>query len=414
MTLTHADEPSLLEERDALVDALVAAQDQLSALIAIMRMSSDTLDLVAITPKVLDAALELTDSDAVVLSRDAGRPNVGAHHPLPGIEALDQVLTEELAAMRLGLGSVDGMSWVVVRFPSFPQYGIAVGRLRGPAYTTGDVRMLHTMALATEQLRKLSQLHLSVVEQAAVAKEHQIASRLAQAVLPSAHPRLPGVDFFARCSPASLTGGDFMVFAEIDGVLWAAVGDVAGKGLPAAMIMTQAVAAVRVALRDGDPDDPAGALVEIGADLAGYLCSVESFITLAVAAHRPGSGVVTLSNAGHSPVVYVPGSGEPPRSIGPSSPPIGVVVPRRPQTVTLPLPPGAALIIGTDGLVEQPDPGGEMLGYDTFLRTCNTTVDQASVLGEMLFALVDEHGAGTPAADDRTLVVLRAGDQHDD
>ncbi len=413
MTLTYADDPSCLEERDALVDALVAAQDRLSALVALMRLSSDTLDLDELTLKMLEEALELTESDAVVLSWDHGRPNQRAAHAVVGVETLQRVLDEQLRTMQLGLGSGHDMSWTVVPFPSYPEVGIAVGRLRGPAYTTGDIRMLHTVALAIEQLSLLSRLHQEVVRQATVKKEHQLASRLAQAVLPSVHPALPGVDFFARCSPASLTGGDFMVFAEIDGVLWVAVGDVAGKGLPAAMIMTQAVAAVRVALRNGDPDDPAAALTEMGADLGGYLCSVESFITLAVAAHRPGSGTVALSNAGHSPVVYVPGAGEAPRSIGPSSPPLGVIVPRPPRTVVLPLPPGAALVIGTDGLVEQPDPAGDMLGYDVFLETCATPIDHAGELGEQLFRLVDEHADGTPAADDRTLVVLRAGNHHD-
>ena len=116
---------------------------------------------------------------------------------------------------------------------------------------------------------------------------------------------------------------------------------------------------------------------------------------------------MALCNAGHSPVVYWPGPAGRPGSIGPSAPPLGVVVPRPPRTVTCPSPPGARLVIGTDGLVEQPDPDGEMLGYDAFLESCATEAGSAAELGERLMAQVETHAAGTPAADDRTLVVLR-------
>ena len=327
---------------------------------------------------------------------------------MPGWGQLNLVLDERLKQMKLGSGTTGGLPWALTGFPSFPSVGIAIGRLRGPAYTTGDVRLLEIVALAVEQLSQVSRLHQELLRRTTVEKEHQLASRLAQAVLPTTQPSLPGVGFFARCTPAALTGGDFVVFAEVDDVLWIAVGDVAGKGLPAAMIMTQAVAAVRVAMRTGDPDDPAAVVALAGADLQDYLGSVESFVTLAVAVHRRGSGTVAVSNAGHSPVVHWPGHGEPPCSIGPSSPPLGVDGGRRARTVRVALRPGARLVIGTDGLVEQPDPTGEMLGYDAFVEVCATEAASATEFGEQLMRDVEIHAAGMPAADDRTLVVLQA------
>lgn len=409
MTLTALPgELTLRAERDALVDALIATQDRLAAVAALLKASSDTLDLDELTHRMLAEALELTGSDVAVLSCAHGRPHQRASRE-SGVRShrLNLVLDGCLQEMRLGSGTTDGLPWALTGFPSHPSVGIAIGRLRGPAYTTGDVRMLDTVAVAVEQLSQLSRLHQELVRQTAVEKEHQLASRLAQAVLPATQPSPPGVGFFARCVPAALTGGDFMAFAEVDDVLWIAVGDVAGKGLPAAMIMTQAVAAVRVAMRTGDPDDPAAAVAAVSRDLQGYLDSVESFLTLAVAVHRRGSGTVTLSNAGHSPVVYCPGPDEPPRSIGPSAPPVGVDVGRPPRTETLALRPGSRLVIGTDGLVEQPDPAGDLLGYDAFVDACRADASSAAELGERLMAQVERHANGTPAADDRTLVVLQ-------
>lgn len=409
MTLTAPSaELSLREERDALVDALVAAHDRLSALVAMIKVPDGTLDLDELTRRMLAEALELTGSDAIALSCAHGRPNQRASAgDGRGTVRLHPVLDARLARLEPGSGSDDGLPWAKVAFPSYPEVGIAVGRLRGPAYTTGDVRMLDIVALAVQQLSQLSRLHHELVRQTAVEKEHQLASRLAQSVLPATHPSLPDVGVFARCTPAALTGGDFMVFTEVDDVLWFAVGDVAGKGLPAAMIMTQAVAALRVAMRTGDPEDPAAAVEVAARDLQAYLGSAESFLTLAVGAHRHGSGTVALSNAGHSPVVHWPGAGRPAVGVRPGSPPLGVDGGRPPLTVTLGLPPGARLVIGTDGLVEQPDPEGRMLGYDAFTSACASPAATAAELGERLMVQVDEHACGTAPADDRTLLVLQ-------
>ncbi len=409
MTTTWTRELSPLEERDVLVDALVSAQDRLSALVAMLKVSRGTLDLDELQQRVLVEALAVTGSDAAILR---GAPGTSDHRASSGqhleVEQLCAVLDERLEHQQLGTGDAAGMAWAVAPFPSGPAVGIAVGRLRGPAYTTGDIRMLDVVALAIEQLTELSRLHRELVRQTALEKEHQLASRLAQAVLRADQPRVPGIDLFARCTPAAATGGDFIVFVESADALWVAVGDVAGKGLPAAMIMTQAVAAARIAMTTSDPDDPAEALLKTGCELQDYLESVGSFVTLAVAAHRRGSRTITLANAGHSPVVHQAGPGEAPRSVGPTVPPIGVAVPWAPQSVSLPFDPGARLVIGTDGLVEQPDPRGEMLGYDVFVAACGSDTGSAAELGEQLVAQVERHGAGTPAADDRTLVVLRA------
>ena len=257
-----------------------------------------------------------------------------------------------------------------------------------------------------DKLLTLTDLHRRGVHQAAVDREHQLASSLAQAILPSAAPAVAGVEVFARSVPAKLAGGDFMVFDILDGVLWFAVGDVAGKGLPAAVVMTMAVSAARVAMHRCADDDPASAVRAVGDDLFDYLSGVGLFVTMALGSYRAGSGIVHLANAGHSPIVSL-AAGQV-STVPPSMPPIGVIRAMKVRTQRVPLTGDDLLVLGSDGLTEQDSDTGVLYGYDRFHRNVagfsHLPVDE---IGEHLFADVNHHAAGTPASDDRTLVVLR-------
>ncbi len=278
-------------------------------------------------------------------------------------------------------------------------------RRTGIPYNTGDLQLIEAVVAAINKVMSLTDLHRRGVQRAAIDREHQLASTLAQANLPTAPPALDGVDVFATSIPASLAGGDFIVFEILHGVLWFAVGDVAGKGLPAAIVMTRAVSAARVAFHTNADDDPAAALDAIGDELFDYLSGVGLFVTMAVGSYRPRSGVVHLANAGHSPLLSVAGgviSGIPP-----SMPPIGVVRDLRCRTQRIRLGPNDLLVLGSDGLAEQENSAGELYGYDRLLHRveqwARLTVNE---MGDGLMNDVDEHAGGAPASDDRTLVVL--------
>ena len=237
-------------------------------------------------------------------------------------------------------------------------------------------------------------------------REHQLASSLAQAILPAAAPALAGVDVFAQSVPAKLAGGDFMVFDILDGVLWFAVGDVAGKGLPAAVVMTMAVSAARVAMHRCADDDPASAVRAVGDDLFDYLSGVGLFVTMALGSYRAGSGIVHLANAGHSPIVSL-AAGQV-STVPPSMPPIGVIRAMKVRTQRVPLTGDDLLVLGSDGLTEQDSDTGVLVRIRQIppqrAVLSHLPVEQ---IGDHLFADVNHHAAGMPASDDRTLVVLR-------
>jgi serine phosphatase RsbU (regulator of sigma subunit) len=379
------------DERDRMTAALVEAQDQLAALGALLQVATDSLDEARVLDHLLGEALELTGSDAARpaggdAERTARRPGcpTGAADPLHR-----------------------GGFRVSVDVPGPPVHRLTLARVHGPAYTTGDLRMVQAVAAAAGTLGRLTRMHRDALRRAAVEREHRLASELAQAALPTTVPRVRGVDLYARCEQADLTGGDLLVLHRDGDVLWFAVGDVVGKGLPAAMTMTRAVSALRVAFLTHPPDDPAAVVAAVGAALDDYLDDVDLFLTVAVGTVRAG-GPLRLCNAGHFPVLHRgPGDdGAAPQVVAPGCPPLGLPL-GRPTTVELPFGPGALLVLGSDGLAEQPDPFGVQFGRDRLCGACAGAGRTAAGIGAGLFDVVSAHAAGAPVSDDRTVLVLR-------
>lgn len=389
-----------------LTEVLITTQDRLAALSALTRVNVDTLGHDEAETSMLREALTLTDSDCAVLVHPA-------HRTVVGLAACADALAD---AAVVGLdrppgpatGLADGTSYVVARLPDAePAAALALGRVDGPPYSTGDLELVQAVVDALAMMARLTRLHVDAVRRATVEREHQAASALAQALSSTAVPDLPGVQLFASTVPAHRAGGDVVVVDEVDGVVWFAVGDVAGKGLPAAIVMTRAVSAARVAFLRGAPEDPAAALSAVGDELYDYLSDVGLFVTMVLGAFDPRSGALRLCNAGHSPVMTV--RGREVVDIPPSTPPLGVVPGVTGRTVTEVLHPGDALVLGSDGLAEQADPAGALLGYEALARVCREGTTGAAALGRRILETVAGHAQGTPASDDTTLVVLSAG-----
>lgn len=398
----------------ALTEALVASQDRLYVLRALLRVGDTSLQPRELMRRVMTEALELTGSDAAVVA-DGGVLLVVGHAELVSVGLRSQVLVEAGSGAdadrtaEVRVVPVEDGAAVMTRLGGRGTSPAALALVRGggPRYSMGDLQLVDAVRAVVERLRELAGLHREALQRVAVQREHELASSLAQAMLPTTPPLLPGVEVFARSEPASLAGGDFMSFVVAHDLLWMAVGDVAGKGLPAAIIMTRAVSATRAAFLATDQRDPAGAMHAVSEELYDYLDSVGLFITAVLASYQPGCGFVQLCNAGHSPVLAV--AGDQAVAVAPTAPPLGVVKALQPRTCRVPMPPGTTLVIGSDGLVEQPDADGRLFGYERFVQACvQGGADSVDRLGEQLFNQVRAHAHGTVAADDRTLVLVRA------
>jgi sigma-B regulation protein RsbU (phosphoserine phosphatase) len=216
-----------------------------------------------------------------------------------------------------------------------------VGSLSGRAFGQQDVELLQMAAD-----RAALALH------SMMSQDNELAAvALQRSLLPTALPAVPGLDLAARyVTGAGTVGGDWYdVFVLPDGRLGVVVGDVAGSGLDAAVIMGRLRSALRAYVLENA--DPAAALRLLDRKIQYF--EPGAMATVLYGVYTPGTGEFTVSLAGQlPPVLAAPGSRAGPLAIRPD-PPVGCADDRPRGSVTVLIPPGALLCCFTDGLVER-------------------------------------------------------------
>jgi phosphoserine phosphatase RsbU/P len=264
------------------------------------------------------------------------------------------------------------------------------GTLRDRVFTADDAELLQ---LAADRAALAVQSLLS-------REDHAAALALQRSLVPTARPAVAGVEVAARYVPGSgHVGGDWYdVFVLPSGQLALVVGDVAGSGLAAAVIMGRIRSALRAyALEFAGP---AKVLSKLDHKIQ-YFEENDVMATVSYAVLDPDSGQLAISSAGHfPPVIAAPGQPTAMARIA-VDPPIGVADPSRRQVTTLALTPGAVLCLYTDGLVERRDEPID----DGITRLCQAVTPEPpeDVCAWTMQALVGHQHPG----DDIALLVLR-------
>jgi sigma-B regulation protein RsbU (phosphoserine phosphatase) len=200
-------------------------------------------------------------------------------------------------------------------------------------------------ATAIDKLRTIERQR----EQQRVAQEFAFAQEIQASFLPQSLPALSHVQFAATYRPALNVGGDFYDVIELGpDELYVAVGDVSGKGMPAALLMAQALSMLRLIVKPGIA--PAAAMARWNAMLAGHTIR-GMFITAMLGRVVPSSRQVELCSAGHChPFTSAGGRAEQIKIAG--SPPLGLLPVLSTKSEAVTLEPHQWLVLYTDGLVE--------------------------------------------------------------
>jgi hypothetical protein len=192
-------------------------------------------------------------------------------------------------------------------------------------------------------------------QQALLESEMAAAREVQQILLPEQMESIPGFSIESVYEPAQQVGGDFFqILSAPEDSLFVVIGDVAGKGLPAAMLVSVLVGAIRGVSEY--TSEPAELLAKLNQRLVGR---VAGSITTALAARIFSNGSVAMANAGHlSP--YLDG-----REVEvPGALPLGAKSGTRYETVRFQLPLGSRLTFYSDGIVEAQNARGELLGFE--------------------------------------------------
>lgn len=224
------------------------------------------------------------------------------------------------------------------------------------------------------------------------------AAEMQARLLPNSYPDLPDFEFAARCLPARQVGGDFYDWIEVaPGIIAITLGDVMGKGMSAAMLMTTTMAAIHAAtLQNG----PAAAVQLAERATRSNLERFESFVTLFHAHLNVHTRTLTYVDCGHG-YVFLRRAGGTIEELSPRGLPLGVMAKEHYQEGVLTFGPGDALVLYSDGLIDaKPE-----LALDNRILAGHLGVATSAL--EMLAILLALPGLEGPPIDDLTALVIR-------
>ena len=246
---------------------------------------------------------------------------------------------------------------------------------------------------------------LEVADRLSLKNDLEIAREIQKAMLPPGRFRAPGADVAGFSRPANTVGGDFYEILPLGGGrLVTAVGDVAGKGSPASLLMALLLAMMRT-LNDEDLD-PAALCARLNVQVCRQAPG-NRFITLFYSVMDLATGELTYVNAGHTPPLLLRENGSIER-LQDGGVALGMFDGSLFQTGRIRLEHDDLLAIYSDGITEAENPRGDPFdehGLETVLtaeRRNNVAATCAAVV-----RAVERHTADTRLADDLTLLLLR-------
>jgi serine phosphatase RsbU (regulator of sigma subunit)/pSer/pThr/pTyr-binding forkhead associated (FHA) protein len=276
---------------------------------------------------------------------------------------------------------------------------------RTKEFNQDDLQLLVAISNQAAVAFENASLHEAKLDRDRHDREMKFAKEVQRGFLPHQEPRVEGYEFFAHYEAANEVGGDFYSFVPLPNQRWAiAIGDVAGKGVPAALLMAKVSSDVRSCFLT-EPD-PARAMTQLNGLLlqAGL---VDRFVTMVVVVVDVVRHHVTVVNAGHLvPLLRRAGTGMLEEIGGEelSGLPLGVMETFEYRSVETDLKPGDCMLLCTDGVIDAVNPKEELFGTDRLLDSTKSGPPSAVLLGKHVLKAVDLHSVDMPNSDDLTLV----------
>jgi sigma-B regulation protein RsbU (phosphoserine phosphatase) len=282
---------------------------------------------------------------------------------------------------------------------------ILVDREEEKPFGNRDVSLATLLASEAGPLIENARLVEEAFQRRAMEKERELAEEVWKRFLPAVLPEVEGFELAARCDPAQKVGGDYSDVIYLgDGRTLVALGDVSGSGMPAALLMSNLQAALRVSLGTG-PD-----LEQLASMINAHLCSTtdpERFATLFLGIVDPQNMIIRFVNAGHNPplLFHADGSHE---ELPATGIPVGFYPDAPYEAPELKLNRGDCLLIHSDGIPEAFSAKDEMFGDERLVELVKGlgSIPPQEILEAVLTAVEEWSSGSTAYQDDRTLLVL--------
>ena len=282
-------------------------------------------------------------------------------------------------------------------------------RAGGEAYDDEMLTTLETLAQHAATSLENAQLYRELAQKERFAQEMKWAREIQQSLLPREVPRLPGYDVYGVSVPAQEVGGDYFDYVQARAGCWDfVIGDVSGKGVPAALIMSIVRSLIHTYVELSS--SPREVLSRVNRNLSADLES-EMFVTVAAFSLDPARHRLRVVRAGHEPVVVVRESGEIVR-LQPRGTALGLagvaIFENSLAEEEFSLQPHDTILMYTDGVTEAQNAEREEFGYARIEDLARRHAGRPPrELVEEIIRAVTEFAQGGPQHDDITLLVVR-------
>jgi len=285
-------------------------------------------------------------------------------------------------------------------------------RRGGFPYSDADREVLMSIAAQLALVIDNARLTERMVAQERMRRELALAAEVQQRLLPSCAPQGVGMEVSGFCEPARGVGGDYYDFINFDNSqLGLAIADVAGKGMPAALLMSTVQATLRsLTARNGTPANyELSSVVSKLNRLLFNTTNGEHYVTFFYATFDQLTQRLTYVNAGHNPPLYLQSdSNSEFRQLTSGGMVAGAFEHSAYEQETVQMKPNDLLFLYTDGLTEALNEEGEEFGTSRIMETLKAIASlSADQIRDVVVRRVKEWCAGMSLYDDLTFVVMK-------
>ena len=270
-------------------------------------------------------------------------------------------------------------------------------------FTESDQRLLAIIAAQSAQVVENARLGEEEKALQLMQQELKMAHDIQNKLLPTRPPAIPGFRIAGRALAARNVGGDYYDYYPAGGRYAICLGDVSGKGMPAALLMAYTQATVR-----GQTlvDSSAARCIERSNELLYQITDSDKFVTLFFALLDPAGRRLHYTNAGHNPPILLSDKEAQPLDVG--GPVLSILASIPYQEAQLDLHSGDLLVIYSDGFSEAMNRRFEEFGEERLLEVVTAARDSSpEEVIERSFEAVRQYSGGAPQTDDMTMVALK-------
>jgi serine phosphatase RsbU (regulator of sigma subunit)/HAMP domain-containing protein len=273
-------------------------------------------------------------------------------------------------------------------------------------YTRDDLKLLTVLASQVAMAIENAKLHERTLEQNRITRELEISNHIQMNMLPTVFPTVENIDIAASSTPAKKVGGDYYDIIKLSDSLTAlAIGDVSGKGMPAALLMVEIRTIIQA--RAQDTIDSREVIKKVN-QIITLDAEPGMYATLFYGIYDSEKGRLLYTNAGHNYPLLFKKNSQGYESLETTGMFVGMFDNPPYREAEVELTTGDLIVFYTDGVTEAQNTGGEMYGLKRLCKVIEKNRDKNSAeVKQAILDSVDTFTKDTEQGDDLTLMVIR-------